>query len=206
MSPYVYPFYIMIHPIDGYQEMMWNKKQSFRVSLAILLAWFVAAVLERQQLDFVFNDNNTETLNVFMVLAGTIVAFVLVIISNWCFCTLMDGEGKFSEIWITVSYALLPYVASMYVEVALSKFLIKEEGTFLNYIHAIGQIWSISLLVIALKTIHDYSLKTTLFSIGMTIVGVMIIIFLSILSYSLYQEVYGFIVNIVSEAVFRLNE
>ena len=205
MSPYAYPFYILIHPFDGFQEMLYNRKQSVGISLQILLLWFLAAVLYRQKLDFAFNANDPNQFNVFYLLFGTLILFILAVIANWAFCTLADGEGKFSEIWIVSAYALIPYVIGVYVTVLLSTFMIQQEAVFLHYMTMIGGIWSGLLVFVGLKTVHDFTVKGTLFSFLMTVFGIVSILFLAFLSYSLYQEVYGFVVNVVNEILFRIN-
>jgi hypothetical protein len=205
MSPYAYPFYILIHPFDGFQEMLFNRKQSVKISFQILLLWFLAAVLYRQNLDFAFNPYDPNEFNVLYLLFGTLVLFILGVISNWAFCTLADGEGKFSDIWIVSAYALLPYMIGIYARIILSKFMIIPEAVFLQYILLICGIWSGWLVFVGLKTVHDYTVKGTLFSLVMTVFGIVSILFLAFLSYSLYEEVYGFVMNVANEILFRIN-
>jgi hypothetical protein len=53
--------------------------------------------------------------------------------------------------------------------------------------------------------VHDYPVKGTLFSLVMTVFGIVSILFLAFLSYSLYEEVYGFVMNVANEILFRIN-
>lgn len=203
MSKYKYPFYIVLHPNDGYQELKYNKKGSFRVSIIIVLLWYVSAVLNRQTLDFVFNPSRPEKLNLFMIAASTILIFTIAVISNWCFSTLMDGKGNLKDIWIVCSYALIPMIVTTFITIILSKGMILEEEVFLTYIKLIGVLWSAVLYFLSIQIVHDFSFIKTVNTILLTVLGMLIILFLFILIYSLFQQVIMFAGNIFYEIIYR---
>jgi len=197
-------FYTMFHPLQGFEEIKLNKKGSIRLSILILAVWFLSAILDRKVTGFIFNTYQIDKLNILTLLPGTVVIFSIWVISNWGFCTLLDGEGSFKEIWIVSAYALVPYIIFSLATVFLSNFLTLEGGVFLTWIFQFGKYWSIILIFLGLYEMHQYTLKKTLWSIMLTILGILIIIFLALLVFSLYNQVIVFFRTIYSEIIFRL--
>jgi hypothetical protein len=203
MKTWRYPFHILTHPIDGYEELRWTQKGSFAVSTLILLLFFISSLARKQLTGIHFNHNRPEDLNILLILFATIVLFALWVISNWAFCTLLDGEGTFRDIWIVSSYALVPHIATALIATVLSNFLILEEGVFLTWLQYFGTGWSVALVITALKVTHQYTFGKTLMSVLLTVVGIAAILFLSVLVVSLFQQVYQFVRTIISEIIVR---
>lgn len=199
-----YPFYIMIHPVEGYEELRWNKKGSLKLSMCIMLLWFVSAIIKTSGTGFIFNNHDPERLNIIILFLNTVVVFAVCIISNWCFCTLTDGEGKFIDIWITCSYALLPYILVSLIVTFLSNLLVRQEFIFLQYLEMLSILWSCWLAVSAIMVTHQYTLKKTMAAIFMTGVGVFIVLFICVLTLSIFQNLLIFIQTIYSEISFRI--
>ena len=203
MSKLLYPLYNMVHPIDGFQEMKYNRKDSLPVALLILLIWFFSSVIGWRYTGFDFNVFREDQLNIMLVLAKTILLFALLAISNWAFCTLMDGKGRFREICIYGSYAALPHILISLAIVVFSKVLTLEEGILLTYLRVIGLIWTAVLLITALVVLHEYTIKKAVYSILLSILGVLIILFLMVLVYTLIQQLIYFILGVGYEIMYK---
>lgn len=205
MSKYVYPLYTVIHPVDGYREMKNNKKFSLLAANVVLVLWVLQRVLTWGYSDFDFKSRNAleSPVNLPQILLTTVVVFAIACISNWCFCTLMDGKGHFAEIWVTCAYALIPYVIVGLVRVGLSYFMVTDEAVFLTYMNVIAMIWTGFMLFLAIQTIHDYTVPKTIGAILLTIVGVLIIAFLVILVTGLATQIYSFFKTILYELRLR---
>lgn len=197
--------YVMIHPMDGYGEMKWGRKKgSFLTAFVILALLFVSNVASRQATGFVFNNSRPDKLNLLLELAYTFLPFLLWVVANWSFCTLMDGEGRFSEICIFSAYALAPMAVFTLPAVVISNFMILQEGAFLSLYNTLVQLWTLVLLVIAMKEAHQYSFKKTILSMGLTVVGMGIVIFLAVLVMSLFQQLFIFLSTVYSEIMYRI--
>lgn len=198
------PFRVMFHPFDGYERLKYKNTGSRYSTFVILAIWLLVTIGERQLTHFRFNTNNLNDLNIFYILLGTVVVFLLFCLANWSVCTLLDGEGKLEHIWIGTGYALLPYVLSLVFVTLGSHFLTLEESVFLSWIVYVGIIWSAFLLVVGLMQIHQYSFTKTLTSILVTLLGIAFMIFLGFLVITLFQQVIAFIFTIYDELMFRL--
>lgn len=204
MSKTGYLFYILRHPVDGYHEMKNNNKFSMFRANILLGLWVLLSILEWGYIDWDYRTNFADV-ELLFVLATTVLLFVMSVLSNWSFCTLLDGKGRFKEIWVVCAYALLPYLICGYIRVILSFFMVTDEAVFLTYFQSVALIWSFFLIVVGLSALHEYSIKKTLASILLTILGDMIIIFLMVLVSGLVTQIYNFFVTIVSEIYYRLS-
>lgn len=203
MSTFRYLFYIMRHPVEGYEELRWNRKGSLKLSVLILLAWYITEIARFRGTGFIVNLNNPERLNIFIIFLNTVVLFAICIISNWCFCTLMDGEGRLRDIWVTCAYALVPYILFTLPVTLISNFTTKQEYIFLQFTEGLGIGWTCILMIAAIKVTHQYNLKKTIGSILLTAFGVCVVLFISILFLSMLQNFIMFLETIYAEITFR---
>lgn len=205
MSKYLYPLYILIHPVDGYRELKNNKKYSLLAANIILALWVLQRILAWGYSDFDFKSPRAleSPVNLPQILLTTVVLFAIACVSNWCFCTLMDGKGRLKEIWISCAYALIPYVLLALLQVALSHAMVLDEAVFLYYINVIGLLWTAFLIFEAIYTIHDYTVPKAFMAIALTVLGILIIAFLAVLVTGLANQIYSFFRTIFFELKLR---
>ena len=194
----------LAHPVAGFEE--YREKHTFPLfpSLVILALFFLGSIAKRQLTGFIFNWDDPEKINVFYILAETVGAFLLWVGCNWAVSILFDGKGRMREIWVVSAVSLIPYVASMYVYVLLSNLLTEDEGVFLSWILAVGMLYSLLLLCGGLSAVHEYSFGKVLWSSLITIGFMLILLFVCVLLFSLFQQVYGFFSDLAREFAFRV--
>lgn len=192
------------HPFEGYEDMRWKKAGSVRYSIIILLLWFVAAVFSSRLYGFQFFSSPDKLFNVVPYIMQTIILFLTWVVGNWAVCTLLDGEGTMRNIFIFSAYALIPYVVSLYIEVFMSHFLIRDEQVFIEAVSWIGLGWTMILVFSAVKSVHQYSAAKTAGAILLTIAAMLIMLFLLVLLLSLFQQVYVFGYSLYTEIAYRL--
>lgn len=194
----------MFHPASTFNDMWERRDYGYSSSFVILAVLIVVKVLERQLTGFVFNYNDPDELNVLIIFAAVAGGFALWVVMNWMLSTLFEGKAHMRDIWLFSSWCLQPYILCSVLGTILSNVLVTDEGIFLTWINAIGIIWSIGMLFIALIIIHDYSFGKVLWSSLATVAGIAIILFLAVLCFSLCQQIFGFISDIFSEIGYRL--
>lgn len=203
MSPYMYPFYTILHPKDGFQEMKYNKKGTASVTFYIVLAWLFVEMFYRKAADFDMNPFDQDSLSLLRVSLITVAMYVMVCVANWCFCTLLDGKGKMKEICAVAAYALVPYIIVRFIMVLMSHVLAGgSESIILTYAVTLSQLWGALMAFIGLSVIHEYSFKKTLLSVILTLVGLIIMLFISVLFLILWQQLYNFVVTIAFELMY----
>lgn len=196
--------YVIFHPVEGFDEMRYKKGGSVSVSVVLYLFFLFSVICEQKYTgrQFVFvNDANISIQTTFITTLGLMLAAVF---ANWGFCVLLDGKARVKDIWILFNYALVPYTVFSYVNVLLSNVATAEEGALTNVLLWVGILWSAFLLLRALMAYHEFSFSGAIFSVVLTVVGVVIILFLLILVLSLFQKIFSTISVVFYEISFRL--
>lgn len=198
------PFYTLLHPFNGFWEMKYERKGRLSVAFGIVALLVVAMIVKRQLSGFVINFNNPDQLSTLNELKFILLPFLLWCIANWSLTTLMDGEGKFTEIMIATAYSLLPLVLIYFPQVLYSNVITADESSFYYLLDTIAMIWFIWLLFTGTMTVHQYSAGKTIVTMLLTLVMMGIIIFLGVLFFSMLQQMVNFASSIYREITFRL--
>lgn len=200
-----WPFYVMRHPIEGYDDLRWKKGYNMKVALVVVLAFFLTTVARSVMTGFIFNTSYTRVFNVVPYISSTILLFFVWVVGNWSLCTLFNGEGTMKNICCVSAYALLPYLMSSVICTAASNVLLKTEGGFLAFISALGFGWSLALMISGMKAVHQYSVPKTLLALVFTVAAMVVMLFIVILLVALFQQVFMFFYTIYTEILYRLS-
>lgn len=203
-NKYELPFHCMFHPGDGFDDLKFNNKTSMGMSIAILFALVMLFITEQRFTGIQIKMLDMEQINLFKTLLVTVGVVLLFTIANVAFCVLVDGKAKTKEVWIVTNYALLPYICTGYLRVFLSNFMSQEEAVFLDVLNVVGILWSLIILIAGLMTFHQYGIGKTLFSLFITAVAMVLIIFLIFLCYSLFLQMAGTLNTVFNEIMFRM--
>lgn len=205
ISKRYYPFYLIIHPFKGWEEFKreFSKKSSVLFANLILVAWLIGSIIEYQFTGFIFNRNRLDNMNIFILIASTWGVAILWSLANWGLCTLQDGKGTFKEIWVGFAYSRMTYVITIIPVVLISNVLTRDEGFFLTVLQTVIQLWGILQLVLATKAAHQYTMKKTVGSMLLTLIGIILIVIVILLFVSLFAQLWSFISTIVQEIMMR---
>ena len=196
-------FKILNHPIDTIEALKEKKNGSIFSATIILALFTLSEIMLDVMKGFIQNTSRIQDFNVIMVLARSLFMVVLFVVANWALCTLLDGEGRMIDIYISVCYCLIPLVAARLLETVASNILTADEYVFVDMIVLCLNIWFVCLVLFSLKTIHNYTLGKTIFNAIVTLIGMAIIFFIMFLFIVLVQQLYIFIATISTEIMMR---
>ncbi len=199
-----YLLYTVMHPIDGYQEMRYNKKYSLTLANIAIFFFFFSSVIMSLYSGFIFNGTTADTYNMIFTIVGVLGGFSLFVLVNWLMSTFFEGKGKFKEVWIYLGYATIPYSVTCFLYTLLSNFLTAEESTFLDYLMIVGMGWALIMVFFALQGLHMYSFKRNVISILVTILGMLVVIFIVFLMFNLFVQFFSFVESIYTEILYRM--
>lgn len=194
----------VMHPFEGFEDLRWKKGGSLKIAFLIVGLFFIASIAYGRLYGFQFYVPYDKMFNIIPYLVQSVVIFATWVVGNWAVCTLFDGEGTMKNICIYSAYALIPYIAQIFINVFLSHFLIRDEYIFMQAIEIIGIGWSVILIFSAIKAVHQYSFMKTVAAIVATILAMFIMLFLLVLLLSLIQQVWVFFSSIYTELSYRI--
>ena len=116
----------------------------------------------------------------------------------------MFTEGDERNIFICLCYTLVPYTVSDLIYIFATNFANNEVLAFLTAIRIIGLAWSGVILLVGMFYVHQLSFGKTILNLALSVVGILVILFLILLAYSLVQQIYAFVFTIYNEIVFRI--
>ncbi|MDF2484631.1 MAG: putative rane protein [Herbinix sp.] len=199
-----YSLYVIFHPFDGFWDLTHEKRGSKGAATILLALVLLTQVWTWTYSSFLFYWPQWEYFNLLMEIIPTVVLFSMWCISNWSLTTLMDGKGKLGQIYMATAYAMTPYILIRMPLVLISHLLTVEESSYYYIFSNFATIWCVLLVLCAMMMVHDYSLGKAVFSSILTIVGMMIIIFLIVMFFSLITQSFGYFISLYKEVAFRL--
>lgn len=173
------------------------------MSFIIIAALIVTNILAAQYSGFVVNIYNPQDMNSVMEIIYVIVPLLFWCVANWSLTTLMDGEGKFVEIFVATSYALVPLVVINFPWIWISNVLSHQEAMFYYLSQSLAILWFLFLIYIGNMTVHQYTPSKTVVTIFLTVIAMAFLAFLNLLFFSLIQQIISFFSVIYQEIVFR---
>lgn len=200
-----YSLYVLTHPFDGFWDLTHEKRGSIAAANTLLILTFMTNLWNLRFESFLFNDTRWERINIWSQIAGILAPLLLYVVANWCLTTLFDGKGRMKDVYMGMCYSLTPYILIVNPVTIISNVLTKEEGAFLAYFEIIALVWAGAWILISVMQIHDYSLMKAILAIAFSVVGMMIIVFLIMLFFSLVSDAIAFFVSVGKELIFRFN-
>ena len=199
-NKWLLPIYCLRHPVDGFEQFRNRHLYFMPLATVIVLFWMVVAIIKSYLTAYIYNSVDVNTYNPLSTVLSTVGLFLIFVVSNWCIASFIEGKGTFRHIFCMTAYALIPYIITELICIPLSYALTADEAIFITIIKAIGIIWSAAVIYLGAYAIHQFSAGKTFGSIILTAVGMVIILFVMIMIYTLLQQAFGFVYSLYIEA------
>ena len=200
---YRYGTYAMFHPFDGFWDIKREKRGDARCATLILVLFIVLYAIRAQFSGYVVTNTVSSEANGLLAVLAIVLPLLLWVVSNWCFTTLMSGEGSLKDIYTVTAYALKPYVVVSVPLFILSHVLTSNEAAFYHVLDTASIIWVLALLFVGMMMVHDYTPAKAVLTLLLTLVGICLIIFIALLFINIVQDVFFFGMDIYNEISFR---
>ena len=196
---FLYGFYVILHPFDGFWDLKHEKRGSVRGGLCILLLTVLAVVYNNIGSAYLFGGGGR--VNIVGPMVSVLVLVGLWCLANWCLSTLFDGSLK--DIFVATSYALVPIPLIMIPATIATHFCSLAEAEFITLAIGIAYVWTAMLIIFGSMTTHGYSMGRNLAISFFTIVGMVFILFMAVLFWNLITRMISFVTDIVTEISYR---
>lgn len=198
-----YSIHCIFSPFDGFWDLTHEKRGSVGAANFLVIMTVLTTIWKYRYTSFVFIRIQWEYFNIILNMCTFLLPFFIWILSNWCLTTLFDGKGTLKDIYMGSAYALTPYILIQLPMIVFSNFITYEEGAFYNYFLSFSIIWCAFLFLASVMQIHDFAFGKALLSILCIIVGMLVIVFLLVLFFSLLSDAIAYFVSLYKEISFR---
>ena len=159
-----FSFYVIIHPIDGFTRLKYEKRGTVPAATIIIGLVVVTFDFARQYTGFIFNTVDLKKINLLVEMSSVVLPFILWCAVNWALTTLME-KGTFCDVYIATAFALVPLILTIIPLTVMSNYITAEEGAFYYLLMSLGTAWAgVILFVGAVMTTHEYDFKKTVFT------------------------------------------
>ena len=199
-----YAFHVIFRPIDGFWDLKHEKRGSFKAAMIILALALLTFVVVQRYTGFLFNAVNLLNVNLFREVMQFLMVYSLFVVSNWCLTSLMQGKGTMKDIAVATAYALTPYIIINIPMVIFSNYITLQEDGFYFMFLTIGYIWTGGLIFFSTMITHEYGIFKTIITLLFIVLGMMIMVFLALLFFSVIQRMVGLVFVLYQEINFRM--
>lgn len=194
-------FYILLHPFDGFYEARFRRKKNyFLITLIYALCGFTE-VIRMNYSGFMVRDWKLVDVNNVFVFAAAVFPYIIFAVGNWSVTTLFNGNGKISDILMTLAYAMVPKIFFTLFGVLVSNFIIREEIIILNAFLMIGTVYFVFIAFVGLCVVHEYTASKTIGMAIATVLAMLILIFILLFYVSVMGKIFSFVSTILREVL-----
>ncbi|HKM29606.1 MAG TPA: Yip1 family protein [Bacilli bacterium] len=198
-----YPLFIMFHPLKGFDYFKRENRARMDVAICFVVFLIFLRILEFQYSGFVINQVSVTELNSLSEIAMVLAPLIIITVSNWSITTLFDGKGKMKEIFMMLCYSLFPLVWAKFFGLFLSNVVSQQEAAIYNLVIGLGTFLMLYMAFFGFISIHEFGLLKCIGTLIATAVAVLIVCFVGILCFDLFQKMSGFIYTIYREISLR---
>ena len=200
-----YAKHVLFHPFDGFWDLTHEKRGTLSAATTFLALFLITRVVQLLFTNFQFINAPLQYINIFEQMASLLLPFLILCLANWSMTTLFDGKGRFSDIYMAMCYALVPYIIIQLPLIFISHMISFDEASYYTVLMSASVIWSLFLAFVGLMQVHDYGPGKTIIFVIATIFGALVILFLALVFFSLLSDALGYFVSLYREIVFRLH-
>lgn len=190
------------HPFESFDRVKYKGEGSVLGAFVLIAIFYCTTILKTTAGGFLFTDYDPAEYNAFLSLIQTFGFVFLWTVSNWAVCTLFGGIGKLKEIFVVISYALMPLIIYNVLFLGLSHFFVANEVGFLTVFNVVSLLYSGILITVGSLKIHDFSFGRFVGTAVLSLFGMVVVVFLIFISATLVQQLGGFIVTVASELIY----
>lgn len=185
--------------LDGLKNSRGRLKIS--VGVWIMLLALVARFFFIYTVHYPLQDIELQNVNWMLEIVKILVPFLSWVISSYLLSSQFDGESTLSEIFVTSSYCLIPYIIVIPFAALISNVLsTQESGLFAVFVNG-TLLWIFWLIFRSVRRLNDYSFGRTVAICVLSLVAMILIWFIAFLGYTLVIRIIKFFEDLFQEAL-----
>ena len=197
-------FGVIRHPIDTFESIRWENKGDYLTATILYIALYVVFVCNYVLRGFVVSTANTQNTSLLFVSLIFLVPVALFLGCNFLVGEINDSKARFRDLYIGFAYCGAPFLVSMPFLVLISHVVTLNESRILSLASVAIYIWCAVLLIIFLKEVHRYLLRTVFVNLGITVFLMAVVVLAASLLGMFADQMVGFVVEVVKEVQLRV--
>ncbi len=195
---------VLKHPFDFFGDIQEAGRVKWFQGILMILLAYAANMVSLMITGYPFQTREPYEISSVHEFIWIVVPWVTWCLSNWGVSAILDGEGKFKEVFVGSAFALVPYIVFIVPVALLSNLLSLDEQSVYSFCNAFIFGWVSWLLLLKVKIVHDFELGKLLWIIFLSLLGMAVIWFIGILLFGLINQFIHFIADLVKELSLRM--
>jgi hypothetical protein len=200
----VFAFRLMFHPFDGFWDLKHERRGSLRAAHIITAFVSLSFVYRALGTGYIFTEFSLMYVNLLQEVMNVLLPLILWCAASWALTTLMNGQARFSDIYMLTAYALLPMALFNFPATIASNFLIWNERPFMEFFYTVGAVWSVGLIFLGTMTLQQYGLVKNFITTVLSLIFMGAEMFALMLFMLLGDNIWRFITSVYREIAYRL--
>lgn len=194
---------VAVHPYEGFWVLKREGKGSLTTALVLVALVFCVRIADILFTSYQIGDIDPRNANLLVEVVRIILPWILWCVCNYGVTTITGGEGFFRDNVIATAYALGPYLMTKPIGIALSHVLTRSEKSYIESLDFAALVWVAILIIIHVQVTHNFSLKKTFGTAGLTVFGMICFIAVAGLAYTLTDQIFRFAREVAIELTIR---
>lgn len=196
-------FRCMFDPHQTFWELRHEGKGSIAAAIILIVIAFCVRTFNILTTSFQVANVDPRDVSLLLEAMRIFAPWLLWGVANYGVSAIMEGEGRFRDILIGMSYSLGPYIVFSWPLTLLTHVMSRAERNY--YYSAIGLLywWILMLIFTHLRACHNYTGRRAIVNGGVTVFGMACIVFCLGLTYALTDQLVNFVRQIMIELTIR---
>ncbi|MBQ6831094.1 MAG: YIP1 family protein [Oscillospiraceae bacterium] len=192
------------HPVDTFESIRWADRGDYLTATLLYIALYIVFVCNYVLRGFVVSTANTENTSLLFVTLIFLIPVALFLGCNFLVGEINDSKARFRDLYIGLSYCGAPFLVIMPFVILLSHAVTLNESRILSLVSVAVYVWCFILLIIFLKEVHRYLLRTVFANLGITVFLMAVVILAASLLGMFADQMLGFFIEVIKEVQLRV--
>lgn len=196
-----FPLYVISRPFKAFSDIKYENRGSVFSCVIFLILLCIIKLLNYSYTGYITNPVNIYYVNTFTTILGVLAQSLLFVAANWSVTVLINGSGKFKEIFMVFMYAQYPSLWLNLAYILLSNILTLEEMALATFLTSLGMVLFVFYTFVGLVVVHEFTFTKTVASVILTFVALLIILFILLLLVTMANELITFVKTVYQEII-----
>lgn len=196
---FTWPGYVLSHPFKAFDDIKYENAGSVTFSFVIMVLYAWANLIKTKYSGFLVNYENTDKMNVPLILISCLLPYVIFIIGNWAVGTLIDGKANMQQVFKFTAYSLYPTVFCYIAGSLISQVVVIDEAMLVQFLFIFPMVMFFMYCFIGIIMCHQFSFSKGIFSVLLSLVAMVLVLFVIVLLVTLVSGVVNDVMTIWDE-------